>query len=78
MTLKKLRDLLNWIEGAYASVGGVSMHGSHIWCSGGGELSISFNTQPPQSLDKLLKRKGFNVWQNDYIYRPRTRGATRQ
>lgn len=73
MTLKKLLDLLRWIEFAYAEHDMIKMHGSHIWCSGGGELTISFNTQPFKELDDLLKRKGFILWQGEYIYRPRTR-----
>ena len=73
MTLKKLMKLLRIIEGAYASVAYVSMHGSQLWANGGGELVLSFNTQPPKSLDELLRRAGFIVWQGDYIYRPRKR-----
>lgn len=73
MTLKKLLRLLTWIDGAYASVKDVSMHGSHLYATGGGELALSFNTQPPKSLDELLRRAGFIVWQGDYIYRPKPR-----
>lgn len=73
MTLKKLLKILAYIDSAYASVKDVSMHGSHLHTTGGGELAISFNTQPPQSLDELLRREGFIVWQGDYIYRPRVR-----
>ena len=72
MTLKKLMKLLRIIEGAYASVAYVSMHGSQLWASDG-ELVLSFNTQPPRSLDELLRRAGFIVWQGEYIYRPRKR-----
>jgi hypothetical protein len=73
MTLKKLLKILAYIEGAYASVQDVSMHGSHMYANSGGELTISFNTQPPQSLDELLRREGFIVWDGEYIYRPRVR-----
>lgn len=71
MTLKKLLAILAYIDGAYASVDDVNMHGSYVTTSTGGELAISFNTQPPQSLDGYLKRKGFIVWDGLYIYRPR-------
>lgn len=73
MTLKKLLKLLTYIDLAYGDVKDVSMHGSHLWSTGGGELAISFNTQPPESLDELLRKAGFIVWQGDYIYRPRKR-----
>lgn len=73
MTLKKLLQLLRIIEGAYANVGDVSMHGSHLWANGGGELVLSFNTQPPRSLDELLRARGFILWRGAYIYRPRIR-----
>lgn len=70
MTLEKLLILLGHI---YEEYSGISMHGSMLWANGGGELVLTFNTQPPRSLDRLLRRRGFIVVQGDYIYRPRGR-----
>jgi hypothetical protein len=56
----------------YHFVGKTLRDGSPI--PGGGELVLSFNTQPPQSLDELLRRAGFIVCgYGEYIYRPRKR-----
>jgi hypothetical protein len=72
MTLKKLIAIMKWIEAAYTP-DEINLSGSLIWCSGGGELMITFNTQPPRDLDLFLRRRGFIVLQGEYIYRPRTR-----
>lgn len=73
MTLKKLLRLLREIEDVYACVGYLHMRGSYIYAGGSGELTLSFNTQPPRALDSLLRREGFIVWGGEYIYRPRIR-----
>ena len=69
MTLHKLLRLLHAINDE-SSKANIKLRGSHIYCSGGGELSISFNTQPTKQLDSLLRAAGFIVWQCEYIYRP--------
>ena len=66
MTLQKLLKLLSYIEG----VNDVRMHGSCLYANGGGELTLAFNTQLPQSLDKMLRNAGFIVEDGEYIYRP--------
>jgi hypothetical protein len=71
MTLKKLLSILRYIEGAYASVGDVNMHGSLLGATAGSELCIYFSSQPPRSLHTYLKARGFIEWQGDYIYRQR-------
>lgn len=77
MTLKKLLQLLHFIEAHYAGCGDIRMHGSHLWANGGGELVLLFNTQPPRSLDAALRKKGFIVYEGEYIYRPRLRRRTK-
>lgn len=67
MTLNKLITVLDIINGC----GDINLLGSHMWATGGGELSILFNTQPPKSLHDFLKQRGFIEWQGEYIYRPR-------
>ncbi len=66
MTLKKLLALLEWIRNAE----GINLRGSFLQTTGGGELAISFNTQPPRSLHDVLMRRGFILWEGEYIYRP--------
>jgi hypothetical protein len=71
MTLKKLLELLRFIEERAAGEG-IKLHGCRIWASGG-ELTLSFNTQPREALNGYLRRAGFISWEGDYIYRPRTK-----
>lgn len=67
MTLKKLLLLLQDIQ----LMTGISMHGSYISTTGGGELQLDFNTQPSRRMHEYLRRKGFIYWETHYIYRPR-------
>lgn len=69
MTLKKMLEILRNLELNTE----INMHGSSIYANGGGELTLSFNTQPSRYIDNYLRRKGFIVLNCDYIYRPRER-----
>lgn len=67
MTLSKLFEVLETINrDPY-----VRMNGSHIGCSGGGELEISLSSQPDKHLHHwLLSRKFISNNPGEYIYRP--------
>lgn len=72
MTLAKLLDVLEAIKrDPY-----VSLRGSQMNTTAGGELNISLGCQPDRNLDRWLKHKGFIVPPGsdvgEYIYRPVT------
>lgn len=72
MTLKKLLNLLLELA-ALDHMNDLKFHGSHLHTTSGGELTISFNTQPSIAIHAFLRRQGFIHWEGDYIYRPRAR-----
>lgn len=63
MTMRKMLEILNALH-AWDHLKGM------IEVTGGGEIAISFNSQPDRAIDQYLRRKGFIVWEGQYIYRP--------
>lgn len=63
VTLRKLFEILNALH-AWEHLKG------SIETTSGGELAIAFNSQPNPAIDQYLRRKGFIVDKDQYIYRP--------
>lgn len=66
MTLEKLQEVLE----AIGSDRAIAFHGSHIGCTGGGELVFYFSSQPSKSLHTWLLKNKFVFVDSAYIYRP--------
>lgn len=68
MTLQKLLDIVGM---CWRSDPSIKLKGSHIGCTGGGELCLDFNTQPSYAVHNYLIAKGFIQNATTYIYRPK-------
>lgn len=71
MTGDKMLEILRAFE-----LQEIPLRGTHISCTGGGEIELSFNSQLPYDATRYLKRKGFVQGGNpadaySFVYRPR-------
>ncbi len=66
MTLAKLLRVLEMLEALHGH-----LPSGNIDCTGGGELRISFRSQPNLKVHEYMLRQGFITNDSDYIYRPK-------